>query len=249
MVRGTGKFKPQAGGDISIGKSHSKNMPIDTEVQVPVSGNHLDLHSNVDCDEKAAASADPKLEAPVAVAKLSRAARRKLREAAADNIQVSLEGGGGEAEEKQGAVMVPKKTGGHALDAKARSKASVQPVPKPAALQQFQLKIQGKLVQTPKDSDGGTGEKSIVKPNHGVEKKQGIWGLGTPRVLTRAEREKAEAKKRFLKLRDEGKTHDAKRLAKIRVEREAAQAQRKAAAEVKAAEIERKRQALVNKRG
>ncbi|KAF5329357.1 hypothetical protein D9619_008935 [Psilocybe cf. subviscida] len=110
-----------------------------------------------------------------------------------------------------------------------------------------------------KNKKEGSGEEEedpdLVNPNH-VTKKMNISDLNAPRELTRREREqkeKADAKERYWKLHQAGKTDEAKsdlsRLAKIRAEREAAAAKRKAEAEAKAQEAEAKKQAQMAKRG
>ncbi|CAL1698151.1 unnamed protein product [Somion occarium] len=88
----------------------------------------------------------------------------------------------------------------------------------------------------------------LANPNLNVGKKLNISDLSAPRELSRREREaKAakDAKEKYWKLHEQGKTEQAKadlgRLAKIRAEREAAQAKRKAEAQAKAAEVESKR--------
>jgi len=98
-------------------------------------------------------------------------------------------------------------------------------------------------------------DPDLINPNH-VTKKLNISDLGSPRELTRREREqkeKQDAKDRYWKLHVQGKTDEAKadlsRLAKIRAEREAAQAKRKAEAEAKAQEAEAKKTAQLAKRG
>jgi len=106
-----------------------------------------------------------------------------------------------------------------------------------------------------KKPEGEEEDEDLINPNH-VQKKLNISDLNEPRELTRREREqkeKADAKERYWKLHQQGKTDEAKadlsRLAKIRADREAAQAKRKAEAEAKAQEAEAKKQAQLTKRG
>ncbi|KAI6019476.1 casein kinase substrate phosphoprotein PP28-domain-containing protein [Pisolithus microcarpus] len=112
------------------------------------------------------------------------------------------------------------------------------------------LKAQEKLKkQQQPDADEDEEDPDLINPNH-VQRKLNISDIGSPRQLTRKEREakeKQEAKDRYWKLQAAGKTVEAQadlaRLQRIREEREAAQAKRKAEAEAKAAEIEAKKKA------
>ncbi|EMD35147.1 hypothetical protein CERSUDRAFT_116621 [Gelatoporia subvermispora B] len=106
---------------------------------------------------------------------------------------------------------------------------------------------QAALKEEDEDEEEGD-DPLLANPNITVGKKMNIADLGAPRELTRREREekeKKDAKERYWKLHEQGKTDEAKadlaRLAKIRAEREAAQARRKAETEAKAAEVEAKR--------
>ncbi|KAH9921128.1 casein kinase substrate phosphoprotein PP28-domain-containing protein [Fomitopsis serialis] len=105
------------------------------------------------------------------------------------------------------------------------------------------------------DEDEGSDQEPILaNPNIAAGKKLNIADLGSSRELTRRERdekEKKEAKERYWKLHEQGKTEEAKsdlaRLAKIRAEREAAQAKRKAETEAKASELEAKKREAASK--
>ncbi|KIM26507.1 hypothetical protein M408DRAFT_25227 [Serendipita vermifera MAFF 305830] len=95
------------------------------------------------------------------------------------------------------------------------------------------LKKQGKQPPAVSEED-----KDLINPNRQPVKNLTISDIGAPRELSRREREakeKAEAKEKYWKLHQAGKTDEAKsdmaRLAKIRQEREAASAARKAAEE------------------
>ncbi|KZV83397.1 hypothetical protein EXIGLDRAFT_728405 [Exidia glandulosa HHB12029] len=97
-------------------------------------------------------------------------------------------------------------------------------------------------------------DSDLINPNH-VAKKLTISDIGAPRELSRREREqkeKQEAKERYMKLHLAGKTDQAKadmaRLAQIRKEREEALAKRKAEAEAKAADLEAKKAASKQRR-
>ncbi|KDQ55928.1 hypothetical protein JAAARDRAFT_36704 [Jaapia argillacea MUCL 33604] len=110
-----------------------------------------------------------------------------------------------------------------------------------------QLKKQAK---GKKDGDGETEDPYLVNANHAAGKNLSISDLSAPREMTRREREQKEkddAKERWWKLHEQGKTDQAKadlaRLSKIRAEREAAAARRKAETDAKAAEIEKKKAA------
>ncbi|KAG8971386.1 hypothetical protein FRB90_010512 [Tulasnella sp. 427] len=79
--------------------------------------------------------------------------------------------------------------------------------------------------------------------------------MNAPKEMSRREREqkeKADAKERYMRLQQQGKTDQAKadlaRLARIREERAAAQAKRQAEADAKAAEIEAKKDTARGKR-
>ncbi|EPS98854.1 hypothetical protein FOMPIDRAFT_1024437 [Fomitopsis schrenkii] len=98
------------------------------------------------------------------------------------------------------------------------------------------------------EDDDSDAEPILANPNIAAGKKLAISDIGSARELTRREREekdKKEAKERYWKLHEQGKTEEAKadlaRLAKIRAEREAAQAKRKAEADAKASELEAKK--------
>ncbi|THH19264.1 hypothetical protein EUX98_g8811 [Antrodiella citrinella] len=113
------------------------------------------------------------------------------------------------------------------------------------------LKKSGKAkADTEEKGDGSDVDKDplIANPNLAMGKKMNISDLNAPRELTRREREAKEAKDakaRYWKLHEEGKTDQAKadmaRLQKIRAEREAAQARRKAEADAKTAEMDAKK--------
>ncbi|KAG8699401.1 hypothetical protein FRC08_005331 [Ceratobasidium sp. 394] len=108
--------------------------------------------------------------------------------------------------------------------------------------------------------EAGSGEESqddsdLVNPNHVAMKNLSISDISAPRELTRREREakeSKEAKERYWKLHQAGKTEQAKndlaRLAEIRKKREAAAAQRKQETEAKAAEIEAREKASGQRR-
>ncbi|KAI0718471.1 casein kinase substrate phosphoprotein PP28-domain-containing protein [Fomitopsis betulina] len=103
---------------------------------------------------------------------------------------------------------------------------------------------QEKLENEDDDSDA---EPILANPNIAAGKKLAISDIGSVREPTRREREeidKKEAKERYWKLHEQGKTEQAKadlaRLAKIRAEREAAQAKRKAETEARTAESKKR---------
>jgi len=106
------------------------------------------------------------------------------------------------------------------------------------------------------DEDDDEEEDPIFKnPNVTVGKKLTISDLDAPRELTRREKEaktQKEAKDKYWKLHEQGKTDQAKvdlaRLAKIRAEREAAQAKRKAEQDAKAKELDAKKEAQKGRR-
>ncbi|KAH9837701.1 casein kinase substrate phosphoprotein PP28-domain-containing protein [Rhodofomes roseus] len=109
-------------------------------------------------------------------------------------------------------------------------------------------KKKGQQKQDGEEDEDSDQDPLLANPNIAAGKKLAISDIGAPRELTRRERdekEKKEAKERYWKLHEQGKTEEAKsdlaRLAKIRAEREAAQAKRKAEAEAKAAELEAKK--------
>ncbi|KAH7108422.1 casein kinase substrate phosphoprotein PP28-domain-containing protein [Auriculariales sp. MPI-PUGE-AT-0066] len=104
------------------------------------------------------------------------------------------------------------------------------------------------------DEEDDDDDDDLVNPNH-VQKKLTISDIGAPRELSRREREqkeKQEAKEKYMKLHLAGKTDQAKadiaRLAKIRKDREEAAARRKAEADAKADEIKAKETAQRQRR-